>query len=487
MQSRFQMEASVGAVRNNQGKRRRAAKLIGMCLVFVLLLAACSGNNGGPSNPADPQNTNNNSSPSQPGGESGGGGQEPVTIKLIASDAAGQILKARAEAFTKLYPWITVELLEPEWSPDGIDKPILEKVAALQAAGTPADIVRLEDLTVAINGGVIEDLQPYMEQEPSLRDAKYREGILENFIYDGKQYAVPIESASFLVYVNTDLLDKHGMEMPANDWTYDDMFEMMRSATNASDTEYGLNTNMHSNFLGLIYSYANGSSPNLYYLDEGRKQSLLNTPAVQNDLKQVQEIIVKNKLLPSEEEGSKVGIDHINQGFTQGKALFSIEGIWVFQDLQKNLSFNWDILPMPVGKKAQATIHALPAYSLLSSSRNKEAAMKFLAFTASEEYGKLNIDMGGLPFIESAELDSYLANHANFEGKNKAALQTISEMCCKFSGALIPGIGMDYLQPIYDFQYAIMRQSADVTARGTELAERFNQRTAELRKQIGME
>ncbi|MFD0716253.1 extracellular solute-binding protein [Paenibacillus sp. GCM10027626] len=469
--------------RRGNGKFTAMPLLTAILLTIALLASACSNNANVPrADNKPPAESPDNTAETAP--EQQEENRDPVTIKLIASDAGSPVLKARTDAFTKKYPWITVELIEPEWSPEGVDKPILEKVAALQAAGTPADIVRLEDMTSAVSGGVIEDLAPYMKSDPELGAVKYREGIIDNFIHEGKQYAVPIEMATFLVYINKDLMEKHGMEMPANDWTYDTFWDMMRKATHPNDSEYGLNTNMHSNFVGLIYSYANGSSPNLFYLDQDKKQSVLSTPEVQSDLKMVQETVMKDDLLPSEEEGSKKGIDHINLAFTQGKALFSVEGIWVFQDMQKNLTFNWDILPLPKGKEKQATIHMLPAYSLLSGSKNKEAAVKFLAFTGSEEYAKLNIDMGGLPFIEKDGLDDYLMNHQNFEGKNKEAVKVIGSMCCKVSGALIPGFGIDYLQPIYDFQYAIMRKGGDISTLSAQVADKFNKRTIELRKQF---
>lgn len=482
----------------NSAVTKRKLKWVGVLMAFLLVMgtiSACSGggNNNTPTNNSPSQGDNGgngNNGGSGNGGASGngngdsggnngnGGDQEPVTIRFISPHDDN--MKKFVEEFMKKYPWITVETI---FSAEGHDNSVLEKVAALQAAGTPGDIVRLGDLTAAVKDGVLADISDYLANDPSMEGIEFRPGILDNYTLDGKKYGVPIGYGSLLIYVNKDLLDKYGLEMPANDWTYDDLWEMAREATNPADGDYGLATNVNSQTLAMIYTVANGSAPNFFYIDEARKQSVLNTPAVQRDLNTVKEIILKDKLIPTDEEAQALGIDNT---FVEGKALFSVEGIWVLGGFKQNLKFNWDVLPLPKGAAKQVTPHFVPSFSMLSSSKQKDAAFKFLSFMGSKELGKLNIDLGGVPFTVDADMEAYLASNPNMEGKNVDGLKYNSELCCSWSGALIPGYG-EYSPQIDNFHPTIIRRGGDIASLSAEIAEVFNRRTAELRAQFGME
>lgn len=434
--------------------KRYSMLLIAALLVLSIVASACGGNSANPGNDGREKPVNN-SDPSQESGQEAGGQQdpggqeqhEPVTLKLITwSNTYGELY----DKFNAKYPWITIE---PIIINSAADVDIIEKATALGAAGTPADLIWLTDLSQYTSGGLLEDLKPYMASDENLQQVKLPDGFFESMETDGKQYAVPFVDVPSWVLVNKDLLDKYGLEMPGIDWTYDEFREMAKQATDPVAGEYGLTNNaLFGIFFLTAMSVANGHAPNLAYMDEKLEQSLLGTPEVQSDVKWMQELMVKDGSLPGSQKAFELGgsVDT----FMNGKTLFDIGGDWVLKPLLEQAKFEWDVLPFPRGKVTQASYHIYGPIAMLAGSRNKDAAWKWISFQFENEAQKWKVDQGANASVMSDELRDYIAESPMWQGKNIEAVQLTKDMCCIAPGATIPAFGeypwMTTTEPIFN-------------------------------------
>lgn len=477
--------------------RKAIAVLLAMLLLLSVIGAACSKENGngkgnGSGNGGGTQVTDNGGNGGnggggngQAGGDNGGGGggdvapedREPVTLKLITWNVG--LYQEAFDMFHEKYPWITIEPVLT----GGSDAALIEQAAALQAAGTPADLTWLQGLSDWTKDGLLEDLTPYIEKDPTIQNAQVVDGFTEAFKTGDKIYAMPFSRIAAWIAVNKDLMRKHGMEMPGNDWTYDDMLDMAKTATDPAAGEYGIayDQSMYY-FLNWIYPVANGSAENLIFMNKDLTQSVAHTPEVMADLKWLQELTTKWHVRPTQEEGEQLGWER-NNNFLTGKVLFSMALDWLLPGYQEQADFEWDILPMPVGKAKQATLQIQGPTAILSASKHKEEAFLWLSFQYELETQKWMMKNGSNTWVIHPELDAYLEEVPIWQGKNKEAVKLSTELCCGMPGASVPEWSL-YQNTVDTALIGPMYMGGDLNFIIPNV-EDFNRKTLEMREVLG--
>ncbi|OBZ12588.1 ABC transporter substrate-binding protein [Bacillus sp. FJAT-26390] len=452
-------------------KNKRAFTwMLTMVLIFSVILSACSGNNGGSNTPSktneatDPPATTDN----QPAPEEK---HDPVTLKLISwSDSYTELYKK----FNEKYPWITIEQVPVN------SQPIMEIIATLEAAGTPADLTWIDsDLITFDQAGLVEDLTPYIDKDPTFQDVQLPEGFFDTMTYKDKKLAVPFVDVPMWILVNKDLLAKHGVEMPANDWTYDDFREVAKKITDPEAGEYGLTTQPEFQMRVLsTKAIADGHAANIHYMNEDLTQSLLNTPDVMNDVRWLSDFVWKDGSMQSNAKAAEQG--DVTREFINGKTGFAIGGDWVLPGLKKDAKFEWDVLPFPRGKVSQPGYSIYGPLSLLSGSKHKEEAFLWISFQFSKEAQKWKIDQGANASVIDPELTAYYDQTPMWEGKNKEAVKIAKENAKIQPGVTIPAWSEYNWNNILN---EIIFDGADINKLIPE-TEKWNKRTLEVRESL---
>jgi len=430
-------------------------------LVFLPMLAACSGGGAESSPPVS-------SSPSASSSDTGG--QEQITLKVLTWFVGPN--QALFDKFHEKYPWITLE------AQTKIDRAIINNVIA----GEEADILFLDaGLSQWLSGDLLEELTPYIEKDTRIQSTSMAEGFLESFQTGGKMWVLPYSDIPMFVVVNKEMLHKYGMEMPGNDWTYDDLLEMAKQATDSAANDWGI-SGMVDEFT-MIMAMANGSADNYRYLNADQSKSLFDTPALLADLKWSQELTTKWHVRPTELEREKLGMQGDTfKVFLQGNSLFTLGADWNVESLM-NANFEWDILPLPVGKAKQATIHQTGLIAIPKASKHKEEAFMYLSFLFDLEAQKTMIENGSGAWVQDPALFDYYEEVPVWQDKNVEAMRMSAQMCCYSPDASI--VDLRALVDTVNGPAANLITKEGDFSKLIPAVEAYNLKAAETRKALG--
>lgn len=128
------------------------------------------------------------------------------------------------EEFKKIHPDFEVERIDMK----GTELPTWYQTQVV--AGTPPDIVNIQGglwLEYASQGG-LKDLTPYLERDKDYKDRLIPE-FLANWVYDGKQYGVPLYITKTLLFLNKNMMEEAGIEK--NPESFDEMMAAAEKMT----------------------------------------------------------------------------------------------------------------------------------------------------------------------------------------------------------------------------------------------------------------
>jgi len=409
--------------------------VVSLVLILSVVLSACSGGNKGNSGGnASPSPSESSAAPSEssaaPSESASAENKEPVTLKFISwKDTYNPLY----ELFHQKYPWITIEQIPVN------SQPIMEIIASLEAAGTPADVTEIDsDLVAFDQNGLVEELTPYIEKDLIMQGVTLPEGFFDTMSLNGKKLAVPMVDVPMWILVNKDLLAKNGLEMPPNDWTYDDFRDYAKKMTNKDAGEYGLTTQAEWQMRVLsTKAIADGHADNLQYMNKDLTQSLMNTPGVLDDVKWLKEFVTKDGSLLSNAEATAQG--DVTREFINGKTGFAIGGDWVLPKLKESAQFEWDVLPFPKGKVSQPGYTIYGPLALLAGSKHKEEAFLWLSFQFTKEAQMWKVDQGANASIIDPEIEAYYEKTPMWAGKNFEAVKIAKQNAVIQPGVTIPG------------------------------------------------
>lgn len=97
------------------------------------------------------------------------------------------------------------------------------KLEASAGGGTAPDVFWLNVLHLDsyVEGGILDDLSDAIASS-DIKD-NFAETLVNNYVRDGKNYAVPKNFDTNALWYNKDLFDQAGVEYPTDDMTYDDL------------------------------------------------------------------------------------------------------------------------------------------------------------------------------------------------------------------------------------------------------------------------
>ena len=358
--------------------RSRSLFAIAALTVIAMIAAACG-----------------NSSSSSTSGDEGGGANE-VTFMIAEGPEELETFEQIVEAFNESQDETEVTLI-----PLSEDEDLGTRLSTDIAAGNAPDIFfdnyRYIDGFVA--KGTLEPLDSYIEGSTVDMEGLYPTSV-EAYNFDGKQYCLPFNASSLVVYYRSDLFEQAKVKAPTDSWTWAEFQDAAETLT-AGDV-YGVGVDPQLIRVAPFVWSAGGKltdkevNPTRFTLGTGpalvAMQSFLDLPRL--------------KVTPPEAMVEAEGLESM---FVNGELAMMLESRKVVPEFRSAGDFEWDVAPLPQFKKPMSILHS-DGYCITEGSENKDAAFDFIEFALSPEGQEIGAKSGrAVPsLISVAESESFL-------------------------------------------------------------------------------
>lgn len=187
--------------------------------------------------------------------------------------------------------------------------------------------------------GALKNLDYFLYNDHEFNPDHYFSDILTRSTYNGKCYALPYQTNPQLMFVNTTLLEKEGIEKPNKDWTLNDLYRICSKVSKDTDNNGSIDQGGIINYTWQDVINAHGTD----LFSEDGKQTRLTQPEIKEALTYMNKLEELNK-----------GTLFTQQDFDDGKIAFAPLTYADYQAyspypwrIKKYSAFEWECLPMP--------------------------------------------------------------------------------------------------------------------------------------------
>lgn len=271
-----------------------------------------------------------------------------------------------------------------------------EYLATNASAGTLPDVVFDEPgkLPIYVRQGWLYPLDEFVKDDPMFNDVD--SGIIENYTFNGKLYALPNSLTFQVMVLNNDILNELNLDHPELDWTIEDYTEFLKAATNSTYsgcetlkewTDYGSAT-----FAGVGDKWGYSNETRQFNLTG----SLLQSVKLMQNLNSLPGVVANTLKSTKDTSGEtdyakKFGSDSGTAAFNTGKVLMQSAGTWDYASLDNSLSYDWEIWTTPQDEAGRICMHVDHSF-MCSTTKNPEAAfqlLRFLTYSVEGNYVRL--------------------------------------------------------------------------------------------------
>lgn len=226
--------------------------------------------------------------------------------------------------------------------------------------------------------GVMKNLDDLMEQDEEFDQEKYFSSAFRTGQYGGVQYALPYEAVPTLMFVNKTLLTKEGIEMPDQDWTWEEMYRICKDVTKDLDGDGILDQFGIYNYDWTDAVCSNGGE----IFESNGSECCLTDDRVAESVKYVRQL---HELY----QGQKV----VQEDFNGGNVAFMPLTFAEYRTyktypykIKRYANFRWDCITMPAGNQGDNLSQVDTLLMGISSSTKKEKlAWEFLKLLTYDE------------------------------------------------------------------------------------------------------
>lgn len=206
-------------------------------------------------------------------------------------------------------------------------------------------LVLSDDFTTFASVGALMDLSHLMKEDKDFDEKNFYSAAYDFGKLQGIQYALPFECVPNMMFVNKTLLEKNGISVPEEDWTWDDFYRICKKVTRDVD-ENGL----LDQFGVYNYTWQEAFLTNdVQLFNESMTKCQLNTKNVFQAVSFLQELSNLNK-----------GYQVTASDFDMGKVAFKTVLLSDYRaykpypwSIKKYSDFDWDCITLPKGPNGQ--------------------------------------------------------------------------------------------------------------------------------------
>ena len=237
--------------------------------------------------------------------------------------------------------------------------------------------VQEADFSTFAQINALKNLNELIKEDGSFDpDAFYRTAY-EYGNYGGKQYALPIECAPNMMFVNKSILDREKIDLPERDWTWDDFYRICMAVTRDTD-----GTGIIDQFGTVNYSWIDAFDANGVELFDEKGKSCDFT------VREIGDAIAFLEKLGALGSGNSLSERNFSQGNVVFQPmLFSEYRAYKSQEMsfKKYSGFEWECVTMPAGPSGD-NYSRLDTLSIAMSENTtqKEMAWEFMKLLTTD-------------------------------------------------------------------------------------------------------
>ena len=256
------------------------------------------------------------------------------------------------------------------------------KLEAAATGGKAPDVfwINVLHLDSYVDGGILDDLSDKIK-DSDINDS-FSETLVDNYVRDDKNYAVPKDFDTNALWYNKEIFDECGVDYPTDDMSYDDLVataKALKDSGKLADGVYPFACPVDFQTWYYQTVYANGG----YILSDDKKSTGYDDPKTQEGI-QCWIDMYNEDLSPSASALSETTADAMFEG---GQLAMNFAGSYMVPEYAENdaIKDKVDCVEIPTfnGKEANC-INGL-GYAVYEGSKNKEAAEDFAIWLGSKE------------------------------------------------------------------------------------------------------
>ncbi|SES02197.1 sn-glycerol 3-phosphate transport system substrate-binding protein [Gracilibacillus ureilyticus] len=295
-----------------------------------------------------------------------------------------------------------------------------QKLQAAIISGELPDLVQLNTRAWPVFGynETLLDLNKYIEEDEDINFDDFNKGLLVNTSLDGKQYTLPYNRSTPILYYNKAIMKELGEDPENPVETWDDLVRIAEKASIINDEKverFGFSASM-SGWYFYSLAWSNGGK----ILGDDLSTVLFDSPEAAEGVALWEEMIDNQLMMPpvggTSTSGSSAG-ESLSQSFFNGTTAMTIASTGSLGKFSNNVDFDLGTSFLPrFDEYAVATGGANLAIINNKSKERQDAAWEFIKFmTSTDESIYFSKETGYLPIRLSAqasdELQIYYEEH----------------------------------------------------------------------------
>ena len=271
------------------------------------------------------------------------------------------------------------------------------------------------------------NLDDYIAKDDAIDLSNYYDGIVALYSSNGHQYALPKDHDTIALLYNQAIFDKYGVDMPTDDWTWEDVYNASKAITDAGKADgvygYAMNTsNNQDGWYNFIYDYGG------QVITDDHKGTTIGSDASKAGMEMVRKILTT--AVP-QTMVAESGTDSLFQSNVVGMIT---QGSWMvnsFYSAEGHENYKWAVLPYAdvngngscdAGER-QSCYNGL-GWAIAANTEHPDEAYSLISYFASEEGQKKQAELGVTMAAYKGMSDAFTSA---FDGMDLSAFTKIED------------------------------------------------------------
>jgi multiple sugar transport system substrate-binding protein len=352
-----------------------------------------------------------------------------VAIVAVAAQVAAQAATPELSGTVRVGSWESGDALKP-WNNaiasyeaahpnvkiqlEAVPQDYGTKLLAELASGTAPDVFMSGDGDVSkwVSLGAVENLDPYISGSNGFDPSILFPAVADFGKVNGSTYYLTKDYSPLVVYYNTDLFKKAGVDVPTAQWTEADLLAAAQKLTidaNGNDaTSASFDpTTIKQWGIQMPYTwdraiepiiYANGGS--MIAADGSKFTGAMNSDATISALQWYSDLYLKYHVTPTNADVQAYSGTDL---FQSGLVAMYWNGVWPLNGYKAVSGLNFGTINPPSGSAGSANVLCWSGFALYSQSQNKDAAWDFLKYIATGDGAKEFANYAWTPVVSIAQ------------------------------------------------------------------------------------